>query len=310
MENDMKFATRTLLASTAAIALALPAMAAGPLVSADQLLNMLSEGKVLALDVREAAKEGPTAYAKGHIPGSVYAPMDMANWRTTRDGVPAMAPDADKFANYMRSLGLDRGEQVVLIYSGVEPGLGDLAAATRAYWTLKSMGHEKVAILNGGVAGWAAAGLNLAVSPTEPIAAGNFTARFSDKWLADAADVQAALTSDVKLIDARPTAQYVGEAKHPKAKKAGHIPGAPNLYGGKLLDGAMVKDADAIRALFAEVGVEAGDDVITYCNGGFYCSAVWFAGHELAGIEKMRVYDGSMMDWTQVETRPVVAGES
>ncbi|MGF1660042.1 MAG: sulfurtransferase [Rubrimonas sp.] len=304
----MKFATRTLLASTAAIAFALPAMAAGPLVSADELLTMLSEGKVLALDVREAAKEGPTAYAKGHIPGSVYAPMDMANWRTTRDGIPAMAPDADKFQAYMRSLGLDRGEQVVLIYSGVEPGLGDLAAATRAYWTLKSMGHEKVAILNGGVAGWAAAGLNLAVSPTEPAAAGNFTARFSDVWLADAADVQAALTSDVKLIDARPTGQYAGESKHPKAKKAGHIPGAPNLYGGKLLDGAMVKDAAAIEKLFAEVGVSASDDVITYCNGGFYCSAIWFAAHEILGYDKVRVYDGSMIDWTQDESRPVATG--
>ena len=305
----MKFTTRTLLASAAAIALALPAFAAGPLVTPVQLLDMLGEGKVVALDVREVPKEGTAPYAAGHIPGSIAAPMDMKNWRTVRDGVPAMMPDPEPFQAFMRSLGVDRGEQIVLIYDGSKPTLYDLSQATRAYWTLTSMGHSNVAILNGGIAAWTAAGLPTAMSPTAPGAPGNFTARFSDTTIADVADMTAAIGSNAALVDARPPAFFAGEKKHDKAKRAGTLPGAVNLYGATLMDGPAFKDAAGVKAMFDKAGVSASDDIIAFCNSGFYCSAVWFAASEILGYDKVRGYDGSMIEWTMDDNRPVVAGE-
>ncbi|MGF1660041.1 MAG: sulfurtransferase [Rubrimonas sp.] len=304
----MKFQTRTLLASAAAIALALPAFAAGPLVTPVQLLDMLGEGKVVALDVRRAGEDKVAPYEKAHIPGSISAPI-TAGWMTKRGDVPGMLPDAEKFQDFMRGLGVDRGEQIVLIYDGSSRSSFNIAHATRAYYTLKSMGHDKVAILDGGIEGWVAAGLPVAKTPTAPGAAGTFVARLDPSMTATAQDVAAAIGTGVKLVDARPAKYYKGEAKFPVSKAAGTLPGAASVDANFLMEGGSFKDAAGVTATFASAGVSPNDTVITFCNTGFLCSAAWFAASEIAGFPNVRAYDGSMSEWTQDESRPVVVGD-
>jgi thiosulfate/3-mercaptopyruvate sulfurtransferase len=75
------------------------------------------------------------------------------------------------------------------------------------------------------------------------------------------------------------------------------------------MDGNRFMAPEQIRARLAQIGLSPGDPVITFCNGGYFCSAMWFAAHEVAGFSDVQVFDGSMAAWTRGSTRDVVAGD-
>jgi thiosulfate/3-mercaptopyruvate sulfurtransferase len=121
--------------------------------------------------------------------------------------------------------------------------------------------------------------------------------------------VQAAhVARDKVLLDARPWAQYSGAEKAGVVKAAGTIPGALNAAAVNFMDGNLVMDRAAIRARAAQIGLKPADDIITFCNAGYFCSALWFVMHEVGGFDRMKVYDGSMLEWTMDENRPVAPG--
>lgn len=295
----------------AAAALAGPLMAAGPLVTPAELNEMLADGKVVVLDVRGGASKGsPEVYAAGHVPGAIYAPMGNEPWRTTVDGIPIMLPPMADMQTFVRSLGVDTTTPVVIYSAGLPGNLGDVSAATRAYWSLKTSGHDRVSILDGGMAAWNEAGYTAVSAATMPGKTGNFRARFQPQYFADLAEVEVAYASGShKLLDARPLGQYDGSEKSGVVEKAGTIPGAVNAAATALMDGNKFMAPAQIRAKLAQIGLSPSDPIITFCNGGYFCSAMWFAAHELAGFSDMQVFDGSMAAWTKGGTRDVVPGD-
>ena len=292
-----------------AVTIAGPLMAAGPLVTALELNEMLTEGKVVLLDIRGGAVGAPEAYAEGHIPGAISTPLGGAPWRGTVDGVPIQRAPIEGLEAHVRGLGINSDTPVVIYTQGAANNLGDFAGATRAYWTLKSIGHDRVSILNGGLEGWKAEGLPVALSATVASQEGNFRASLNPAIEATLADVEVAYASGAAtLLDARPFAQYTGDAQASVVKAAGTIPGAVNATAVHFMDGNMIVDRAAVQAKMALIGLTPNDPIITFCNGGYFCTAMWFVAHEVGGFGNVKVFDGSMAEWTLDPARDVAPG--
>jgi thiosulfate/3-mercaptopyruvate sulfurtransferase len=185
-----------------------------------------------------------------------------------------------------------------------------LTMAARLYWQLKYFGHDKVAILNGGVAQWFLEGRDMTLAAAEP-AKGDWAATAArEEMLATSADVAAAVDKGgVQLIDYRPVSAYMGTWKKSYVYDKGHIPGAkvfPNDLMTSVGVPARFPSADMLADLYKGMKLDASADSIAYCNSGQLAAGGWFIQHELLGNERTRLYDGSMHQWT-LEKRPVKA---
>lgn len=277
-----------------------------PLVSASWLKSKLADPSLIVLDVRPQDQAGGEAgFAKGHVPGAVFADYATAGWRTTVKGVPGMLPPIRDLEALIGSLGIGKGKHVVIVAAGRDAT--DFGAATRVYWTFKVVGHDAVSILDGGWRAWTADAANpIATGPATPKPA-KFTAAFRPKLVADADDVTRAAANGVPLIDARPRPQYLGTAKSPVVKAAGTIPGAVNIENTQFYDGRIgaFSTRETIAAVLEKAGVKAEGGAITFCNTGHWASVAWFGLSEVLGNKQTRLYDGSMADWTAGPSRPV-----
>ncbi|NRB31355.1 MAG: sulfurtransferase [Rhizobiaceae bacterium] len=290
------------------VAMSTSAMAAGgPLVSVDWL--SANQNAVDIIDVRSkiGLKDGQ-GYAAGHILGAVQADYLQAGWRTARDGVVGVLPETSALEALLSSLGVANGDHVVLVSSGNTAT--DFGSAARVYWTLKQLGHDKVSILEGGQKAWEAAGKSLSTTAVVPQPA-TYKANVVAKLNVSLEEVKANYrSSDVQVLDGRPVKQYVGDAKHPKAARAGRIPQSVNLDNHNFFK----KDSASLlnKAALTKIASVVSDDkpVISYCNTGHWASTNWFVLSELLGKKNVRVYDGSMVEWSAKKELPIATGES
>lgn len=286
-------------------AVAGPALAAQPLVDAAWLKQNGDKPNVVILDVRNKLGKGSEeVYRAGHVPGSIYSDYLKAGWRTKVDGVVGQLPPVADLEKLIGGLGIGNDRHVVVVAGGVSAL--DMGSATRVYWTFKVLGHDEVSVLDGGYRAYAA-------DPGNPVETGwnapaptTFKASFRPELVADYQTVQAARAQGQTLIDFRPPAQYIGKKTHPAAKRLGTIPGAVNVPESKLTgaDGRFV-GASQVASLFEAVGVKVEDDAISFCNTGHWASLGWFAKSEILGQKNVRLYDGSMVDWTARPELPV-----
>ena len=309
----MSFTRRSILAAGfAGVLAATTAQAgpdAGPLVGPDWLAEHLNDPDVAVLDVRSAI-DGTDAggFAAGHIPGAAYASYTAAGWRVAEGAVPGKLPPVDRLEALIGSLGVDNDDTVVVVPAGV--GSTDFGSAARVYWTLKYLGHEDVTILNGGYRAWVEAGGEIATGEAT-VTPATFNADLQPELLADTSDVANADSSGSQLVDARPAAQYAGQAKHPAARAAGTIPGAASLEERLLVEQgtATFIDTDEVNRLIEVAGIEQNGPVVSFCNTGHWAATAWFALSEVGGLEDVALYDGSMTEWTQDPARPLVQGQ-
>ena len=294
------------LASVAITAIPAAAETAAPLVSPQWLKSHLSDPAVVVLDIRSAIDGGGAeAYAKAHIPGAVHSDYDKAGWRVPRNGVPFMLPTLPELEKLIGETGIDEDNHVIVVPAGVHAT--DFGSAARVYWTLKVAGHPAVSILDGGFAAWQAASYPVK-SGKNPSSPKIFTAKLDSSLLASAADAEAAQRSGqaTKLIDARPASFFDGKEKAPAAKAYGHIPGALNLDSASFYDPVAnrLRPKDALAAIAS--AVPAGP-ALAYCNTGHWAATDWFVLSVILGRPDVRLYDGSMVEWTAAEHRAVVS---
>jgi thiosulfate/3-mercaptopyruvate sulfurtransferase len=291
------------LATAVCVGLALPALAVEPLVSPQWLKENLAAPNLVVLDIRSALDGGGAqAYAKGHIPDAVHSDYDKGGWRVTRGGVPFMLPSASQLEALIGDLGIDEDSHVVIVPAGVH--VLDFGAAARVYWTLKVAGHQRASILDGGFAAWRAAGYPVE-SGVKQLAPKIFTVTFDRSHLVELAEVEKIATSrQATLLDARPPSFFSGKEKAAAVKTYGHIRGALNL------DSAAFYDDKANRlkpkADIAAIAASLPDGpVVSYCNTGHWAATNWFVLSELLGRKQVRLYYGSMVEWTADARRPV-----
>jgi len=203
-----------------------------------------------------------------------------------------MLPPPEAFEAFARALGLDAGAQVVAY-----DALG-MFSGPRAWWAFRAMGHDRVAVLDGGLPKWRAEGRPLESGAPSPTRSGTFAARPDPAWARDADAVAEALrTGTATVLDARPAARFSGAAPEPRpGLRRGHMPGALNLPFSALVaaDGTM-RPPEELEAAFALAGVDPGRPVVATCGSGVTASLLALALERLG--RRASVYDGSWAEW-------------
>ncbi|MDZ7748703.1 MAG: rhodanese-like domain-containing protein [Halofilum sp. (in: g-proteobacteria)] len=190
-------------------------------------------------------------------------------------------------------------------------GAADFGSAARVYWILRLLGHDDVAILDGGFRAWEQSGHAVAGGWNEPEPA-RFEAELRPGLIADTGAVAHAREAGARIVDVRPARQYRGEEKHPQARAAGRIPGAVNLEQDRLIsaDSGSAVTGERLAAALETADLEDGGRTITVCNTGHFAAIGWFMLSEVAGREDVAVYDGSMIAWAQDPERPLQVARS
>ena len=277
------------------------ALAAQPLLNPEQLPPLLQQADVRLIDIRD-----PKAFEAGHIAQAANAPY--GKWRGPATN-PGELPDQAKLVALVQSLGLTPATHAIVISSGADAT--DFGAAARVYWTLKSLGLKELSIVNGGMKAWEGAGKPLTKTRTQ-IAPSSYAPTFDASWLATQQDVGKHIDlSNAALVDSRPDAFYLGKTRAPAAKLSGTLPGAQQLdFNQWFVPGtSRFVDADKAREIAAKVQRPQGQDMVAFCNTGHWAATDWFGLSEMAGLPNVKLYAGSMVDWTQSKDAPRMANQ-
>ncbi|HEY3540725.1 MAG TPA: sulfurtransferase [Trinickia sp.] len=246
---------------------------------------------------------GQKAYAGGHIPGAHYLHLerDLSGAKTGKNGRHPL-PDRAALVDTLASHGLMQGQQVVAY-----DAQGGMFAA-RLWWLLRWLGHDSVALLDGGLQAWQGAGYAL---ETEPAGRkqGNFKAGAPLAVTVDAHALEQNLTTHERLVvDARSPDRYRGE-NETIDPVAGHIPGAVNrFFKDNLGSDGRFKPAHTLRDEFkAVVGSTQPEHVVLQCGSGATACHNALA-MEIAGLHGAALYPGSWSEWCADPSRPIATG--
>jgi thiosulfate/3-mercaptopyruvate sulfurtransferase len=277
------------------------------LISTDVLATHLDEGWVI-VDCRYDLQDeswGRDQYRTAHIPGAVYASLseDLSAHRTGRNGRHPL-PSIEALAETMGRLGISRGAQVIAYDQ--DTGM----YASRLWWSLRYLGHDAVALLDGGWSKWTREG--------RPATAGDD--RRTPSVFMPKPRPETRLTVDevgrhlgdqsILLIDARSPERFEGRAE-PIDRAAGHIPGAVNhFFKTNLGDDGTMLPAETLRRTFVDLlSGRDPSDVVMYCGSGVTaCHNLVALEH--AGFPGARLYPGSWSEWSADPARPTEKGPS
>ena len=236
-----------------------------PLISSEQLAAHLRDEDVLVFDCRFAgdAAGSRAQYLTGHVPGAIHVDWleDLSAADTT---VTTFLPDAARAAERLGRLGISH-EKTVVPYSD-----GGNLYASRLWHVLTHYGHERVALLDGGIEKWQAEGRSLEYGAVSPSPA-RFEPRASDSMRGIGAEEIFQLLDDpaVRLVDVRGHEEFSGEQR--RAARGGHIPGAVLWpWEENLRPDGTLRDPGEIRARAQAAGLFCEHELVTYCQGGVW----------------------------------------
>ncbi|WP_419871180.1 sulfurtransferase [Candidatus Pristimantibacillus sp. PTI5] len=274
---------------------------------ADWVLEQLSKEGTVIVDARYALNDteaGKRAYAEAHIPGAYYVDLshDLSGpKRPNGEGGRHPLPEPQALAAVFERIGI--GQQTTVIAYDDQGG----AMASRLRWLLQWLGHDgQVYLLEGGFAGWQAAGKPVSTEVPAPAEGVTFTPAVREDMLVSRDEVKARIgKAGTVLIDSREAPRYRGEVE-PLDPAAGHIPGAINRFWneGKRADGSW-KSPEEQAERFA--GLSQDDEIIVYCGSGVTATPNVFALQE-AGFHNVKLYAGSWSDWSSRPENPIATG--
>ena len=282
-----------------------------PLVTTTWLADHLNGSDLRVFDTTVTLKPNPDGFGylpesgfnewqAAHIPGASFIDV-MAELSDPDNAIPYMMPPAETFAATMAAKGIDDNSTVVLYNSGLPMW------STRVWWMLRSIGFDKVAVLDGGWEKWQQE--NRPVDNLVPKhLPGQLSASPRPAMWANKESMLAMIDSGEPVgINALSPEVYSGETN--THGRPGHLPGTHNVFYNSLINPETGEflPPDQLKPLFAESRALAKNQVITYCGGGVSATMVSLA-LELCGQKQIAVYDGSMSEWVRDETLPLKLG--
>lgn len=278
------------------------------IISAQQLNQIINRDNIRVFDCRFSLKDpqaGLKNYREGHLPGAQFADMDtqLSSAMTSTSGRHPL-PEPDVFIEQLRQWGVNNDSQVIA-YDDVSG-----AFAARLWWMLRWVGHENVAVLDGGLQKWNEAGYHLSQQEVE-FPRGDFTGDANMSWLMDVATVEREIeAANITLIDARSAERY--SAKDQSTDPVpGHVPGAVNLpFAGNLTKDGMFEEPEIIKQRYMNViDNQPLSNVVNMCGSGVTACHNILA-QTMAGLPPTKIFIGSWSQWIRDPSRPVATGEN
>lgn len=250
----------------------------GLVVTPAWLAQRSHHAALVLLDVRDE-----TSYGEGHIAGAIR--LELAAMSRESDGVPGMLLEEAEFAGQMGALGIT-GDKTVILYDD-----NWSLAAARVMWALARYGHERVAVLNGGIDRWRDEGY-LTVNKPSMVTATVFEPQPADEHLATRQWLRQRLGEPgLVLLDTRAPGEFA----------EGHLPGAicwDWLNGVPLDSWNALRPAGELQEELARLGVTPEKEIVTYCQSGVRAAHTYLLLRHL-GFPRVRLYDGSWLDWAR-----------
>ena len=246
-------------------------------------------------------KDSRQEFLQARIPGARFFDIDEIADADT--DLPHMVPTPGRFARLIAARGVSNHSMVVFYDQK------GLASASRGWWMMGLFGHDRAAVLDGGLPKWRAESRPVETGEPAAVAPGSFRPDYRAERLRGIGDMLANVASQTALVlDARAAGRFRAELPEPRAgMRSGHIPGSRNLpYGELLAPDQTLLPPDLLRARLAEAGVDGSRPVVTSCGSGVTATILTLAMVQ-AGLPPGAVYDGSWTEWggradTPVET--------
>ena len=271
-----------------------------PLVSIDWLKENINHPDLIILNATlpKVGQPIPEEATKTGIPNALI--FDLKNtFKDLKATLPNTMPGPEYFSKEVQKLGINKNSKIVIYdHHGIY-------SSPRAWWIFRVMGHQNVAVLDGGFAAWKNSNL-----PTQPYSnktrmTGSFVAKFQAHLLKNVNEVLQSLEkNDNSILDARSEGRFNGTAPEPRAYlKGGHIPGSQNLPIAKIIeDGKMIAKDELIKTYQA---LNVMDKKLILSCGSGVTACVIALGAEIAGHHDKAVYDGSWTEWGDGDSFPV-----
>jgi thiosulfate/3-mercaptopyruvate sulfurtransferase len=267
-----------------------------PLVEPAWLADRLQDPGIVILDATlppvgiTPPVDTRARYLTKHIPGAVF--FDINEHSDHYTPLPHMLPTPETFSRSMSALGIGSSSQII-VYE--QQGL---FSSPRAWWMLRTFGVQNVAILNGGLDGWIAAGL--------PVESGevhrppsSFRAKLNQDAVKDFGEIKALIAQHSQILDARSAGRFAGTAPEPRPSiPSGHMPGAISVPFTELAEEGRFLPPEKLRELFAAKKVNFDRPITTTCGSGVTAAVVALA-LEIAGAKHVTLYDGSWSEYAQ-----------
>lgn len=269
------------------------------LIEAEELAKLLGNPKLVVLDCRfnlAQPTQGLDDYMRSHIMSAQYVSLnnDLSDLKIKHKGRHPL-PSIKDLEGLFSRLGVQPDSQVVA-YDDADSGI-----AARLWWLLRYLGHEAVAVLNGGWKCWQALGLPIQKESKGPLPPAQFKAQVQPQLLVQASEV---LNAPL-VIDSRAPERFSGKSET-LDPAAGHIPGAQNRFFKKNVDseGKFLNPPELRKEFEKTFSKTDPKDVVFYCGSGVTaCQNILAAAH--AGLPQSKLYAGSWSEWCSDSQRPV-----